>query len=113
MHENVNALLKLGRIPSGEISAELFEQYDTLLQTADALTYEEAAALTALFSDGDPDDISDESNDLNWALLHAVETVYAAEPARYQELIEQCGSAAWKELLQTRLNNAQKEQGNH
>ena len=48
MHENVAALLKLGRIPADEISAELFEQYDTLLQTEDALTYEEAAALTAL-----------------------------------------------------------------
>ena len=34
------ALLKLGRIPADEISAELFEQYDSLLQTADALTYE-------------------------------------------------------------------------
>ena len=109
MHENVNALLKLGRIPSGEISAELFEQYGSLLQTEDALTYEDAAALMSLFSDGNPDDISDESNDLNWALLHAVETVYAAEPARYQALIGQCGSAAWKALLQTRLNNALKK----
>lgn len=109
MHENVAALLKLGRIPTDEISAELFEQYDSLLQTADALTYEDAAALMSLFSDGDSDDISDESNDLNWALLHAVETVYAAEPARYQALIGQCGSAAWKALLQTRLNNALKK----
>ena len=44
MHENVAALLKLGRIPAGEISAEVFEQYDLLLQTEEALTYEEAAA---------------------------------------------------------------------
>ena len=113
MHENVAALLKLGRIPTGEISAELFEQYDILLQTEEALTYEEAAALMPLFSDGGRDDISDESNDLNWALLHAVETVYAAEPARYQALIGKCGGAVWKELLKTRLNNALKKQGNH
>ena len=45
MHENVNALLKLGKILTDAISAELFEQNDSLLQTEDALTYEEAAAL--------------------------------------------------------------------
>lgn len=60
MQNNIKELIKLEPIPDNcEISDELFEQYDDLLQFEYALSYEEAEQIIAFFSPN--------CDDLNWA----------------------------------------------
>lgn len=52
MKENVMRLMTLGKIPNdNDMTNELFDQYDKLIQMEHALTYEEAEVLIKLFSD--------------------------------------------------------------
>lgn len=101
MQESVAALVRLGKIPDdAAMPDDLFRQYDSLIQDASPLTFEEAEALIGLFSD--------DCEDLNWGLLHLIETVVTAYPsqaARYRVLIAECSNAEFRELLEMRLNN--------
>lgn len=99
MKENVMKLVNLGKIPNGsEMSDELFNQYDELIQIDEPLTFEEAELLITLFSD--------DCDDLNWGLLHTIESVFDADNIeRYRMLISKCNNAEFKETLETRLNN--------
>ncbi len=102
MQENVLGLVKLGKIPnSKDMSIELFNQYDKLLQMGEALSFEEAELLITLFSDDD-DDLS---FDLNWGLIHAIESVDYTDVERYRKLISKCNNPEYREILEKRLNN--------
>lgn len=98
MKENVMRLATLGKIPNyNDMSNELFNQYDKLIQMEDALTFEEAEVLIMLFSD--------DCDDLNWGLLHAIESVDYNDIERYRELISKCNNPEFREILEIRLDN--------
>ena len=102
MKENVMRLETLGKIPNdNDMSNELFDQYDKLIQMDEALTFEEAEVLIKLFSD--------DCLDLNWGLLHAIESVDVIDIERYRELISKCNNPEFREILEIRLNNYLKE----
>ncbi len=102
MKENVVRLVTLGKIPDDkDMSNELFNQYDKLMQMEEALTFEEAELLIMLFSD--------DCDDLNWGLLHAIESVDYNDIERYRELISKCNNTEFREILEIRLNNYLKE----
>ncbi|MGN0684166.1 MAG: hypothetical protein ACI4JY_10865 [Oscillospiraceae bacterium] len=98
MKENIIKLVQLGKIPNdNNMSDEVFNEYDTLLQIDEPLTYDEAELCVALFSD--------DCFDLNWALVHLIETVDYHNVERYKVLISKCNNAEFKEVLETRLKN--------
>lgn len=102
MKENIIELVKLGKIPNDkDMSNEVFNRYDSLLQFEDTLTYEEAEQIIVLFSD--------DCDDLNWNILHAVETVDFGDISKYIELIKRCNNSEYREILEKRLNNILKE----
>ena len=99
MKENVVKLVKLGKIPNdNDMSDELFNQYDELIQIDEPLTFEEAELLITLFSD--------DCDDLNWGLLHVIESVGTHNIERYRELISKCNNPEFKETFEIRLNNS-------
>ena len=90
--------IKLGKIPNNkDMTNEQFKQYDSLLQNEDPLTYDEAELMISMFSD--------DCDDLNWALLHAIESVDFSDLDRYKKLIVKCNNNEFRELLEIRLNN--------
>ena len=98
MKENVMRLMTLGKIPNdNDMTNELFDQYDKLIQMEYALTYEEAEVLIKLFSD--------DCDDLNWGLLHTIESVDINDIERYRELISKCNNPEFREILEIRLDN--------
>ena len=102
MKENVMRLFALGKIPNDkEMTNELFNKYDKLMQLDESLTFEEAELLITLFSD--------DWDDLNWGLLHAIESVDYNDIARYRELILKCNNQEFRETLEIRLNNYLKQ----
>lgn len=44
-------------------------------------------------------------NLLNWALLHAIESVDCYDADRYKKLIVKCNNTEFRELLEKRFNN--------
>ena len=98
MKENVTELVKLGKIPNdSDMSDELFNRYDELIQIDEPLTFEEAELLITLFSD--------DCDDLNWGLLHTIESVFDADNIeRYRTLLSKCNTSVFKEALESRLN---------
>ena len=98
MKENVMRLVTLGKIPNdNDMSDELFNQYDELIQMDEPLTFEEAELLITLFSD--------DCDDLNWGLLHMIESVGCNNIERYRKLISKCNDPEFRETLEIRLNN--------
>lgn len=95
----INELIKLGKIPNDRhMSDDLFRRYDTLFQSFnERINCEDAEKLITLFSD--------DCDDLNWALLHIIETAFD-NTSKYSDLISKCSNEEWREILQTRLNNA-------
>lgn len=104
MKENIIELIKLGKIPNDDdMSDEMFNKYDELIQTDESLTFEEAESLIELFSD--------DCDDLNRGLLNLIESVYSSENIdRYRSLISKCNNPEFRETLQIRLNNTTKDQ---
>lgn len=99
MKENIMELMKLGKIPNDDdMSDEIFNQFDELIQTDEPLTFEEARLLITLFSD--------DCDDLNWGLLHLIESIDIHDNIeRYRILISNCNNTEFKEILEIRLNN--------
>ena len=95
---SVTALVKLGKIPNdSDMSDDLFNQYEKLIQIDELLTFDEAELLITLFSDN--------CDDLNWGLLHTIESVFDTDSIeRYRTLITKCNNAEFKEILVSRLN---------
>ncbi|MBO5081727.1 MAG: hypothetical protein J6A80_07555 [Lachnospiraceae bacterium] len=98
MKNNITEFIKLGKIPNdNDMTNELFRKYDLLLQNEEPLTYDEAELVVSMFSD--------DCDDLNWALLHAIESVDYYDVERYKKLIAKCNNIEFKKLLEIRLNN--------
>ncbi len=98
MKNNIIEFVKLGKIPNdNDMTNELFNRYDLLLQNEEPLTYEEAELIIMMFSD--------DCDDLNWALLHAIESVDFGDVERYKNLITKCNNIEFREILEIRLNN--------
>lgn len=98
MKNNIIEFVKLGKIPNdNDITNELFNQYDLLLQNEEPLTYDEAELIISMFSD--------DCDDLNWALLHAIESVDFYDIEKYKKLIAKCNNIEFKEILKKRFNN--------
>ena len=75
-----------------------FRRYDKLLQMEEALTLEEAELLITLFSD--------DCDDLNWGLLHAIENVAMQDLEKYRDLISRCNNQEFAKIFETRLTNS-------
>ena len=98
MKNSIKEFVKLGKIPNDDdMTNELFKQYDLRLQNEEPLTYTEAELIISMFSD--------DCDDLNWALLHAIESVDFYDVERYKKLIAECNNIEFREILETRLNN--------
>lgn len=99
MKDNVLELVRLGKIPNdSEMSDEEFRHYDKLLQMEEALTLEEAELLITLFSD--------DCDDLNWGLLHAIENVAMQDLEKYRDLISRCNNQEFAKIFEMRLTNS-------
>lgn len=48
---------------------------------------------------------SDDCDDLNWGLLHLIESVPYSEVNRYKALISKCSNREFREIFEIRLNN--------
>ena len=92
-------IIKLGKIPANsEITNELFKEYDAILCSFEnGLNWTEAEAMIVFFSD--------DCDDLNWGLLHLIETVSYDDEEKYRKLIDKCNNDEWKEILEIRYNN--------
>lgn len=107
---NKNALSKLlafGIIPPDrELSDEQFKAYDEVLGSfSEPLSFDEAEQIIDFFSN--------DCDDLNWGLLHLIETVPYNDEEKYLSLIAKCTNAEWRELLIKRYNNAKTSQFNY
>lgn len=97
MTSSIKQLLTLGPIPAdGELSDELFEKYDRLLDFTQPLSFEDAASIAGLFS---PD-----CDGLNWELFRALENA-CDTPAKLLEMAEKCSSGEYAGLLRSRAEN--------
>ncbi len=93
MTSSIKQLLALGPIPAdGELSDELFEKYDRLLNFNQPLSFDDAAQLTGLFS---PD-----CDGLNWALLKAIEAA-CGTAEELLEMADKCGSEEYAEIMRS------------
>ena len=98
MKNNITEFIKLGKIPNdSDMTNDLFKQYDLLLQNEETLTFDEAELIISMFSD--------DCDDLNWVLLHAIESVDFYDIERYKKLISKCNNIEFREILEIRLNN--------
>ena len=98
MKKSITEFVELGKIPNdNDMTNELFNQYDLLLQNEEPLTYDEAELIVSMFSD--------DCDDLNWALLHAIESVDFYDIERYTNLIAKCNNIEFREILEKRFNN--------
>ena len=98
MKNSITEFVKLGKISNdNDMTNELFNRYDLLLQIEEPLVYEEAEMIISMFSD--------DCDDLNWALLHAIESVDFCDGERYKNLIAKCNNIEFREILEIRLNN--------
>jgi hypothetical protein len=105
MREEILKLQALGRMPTESIENDesivsLIEKYDELLTNIKKpLNYDEGLALIKLFPDGF-------FYDLHWDLLQLIESLYGKiSNEKYLELISQCTSKEWNEMLINRYNN--------
>ena len=97
MTSSIKQLLALGAIPAdAEMSDELFEKYDRLLDFGQPLSFEDAASIAGLFS---PD-----CDGLNWALFRALEEA-CDTPAELLEMAGKCSRDEYAELLRSRAEN--------
>ncbi len=96
----LNKLLALGKIPpDNQLSDEKFREYDEVLCSfSEALSWNEAEQIINFFSD--------DCDDLNWALLHLIETVPYNDEEKYLSLIAKVTNTEWREILEKRYNNA-------
>lgn len=107
-----NAILELkalGRMPDSieeNPTVEVVEKFDKLLgEVKTPLTQEEVKILMSLFP-------KSSMYEVEWSLLHLVETYLIETPSRsseYRQLIGVCFSDEWRETLQIRLDNWEKK----
>ena len=104
MQDSIIQLKALGQMPdslSSNPPEELVSKYDDLLaKVKTPLTEEEIEVLISIFPE--------------WTLLHLVETYF--EPkllSKYRNLISKCPSEEWRDTMNARLDNWEKEHSKH
>lgn len=109
MQNAILELRNLGRMPDSieeNPTAEIVEKFDELLgEVKTPLTQEEVKILVNLFP-------KSTMYEVEWTLLHLVETYLIEEPSRnaeYRQIVTMCSSDEWRETLQVRLNNWERE----
>lgn len=96
----IEELRKLGQIPDeDDMDEELFWKYHNLIDDCEELSVEDAKFLATIFSD--------ECHNLNWTLLHKIETMYKkVEVTEYIEILEEITNIEFSDLMFDRLENA-------
>ena len=104
MRKEVEQLALLGAMPdeTDEPTDVLIDKYADLLgKITKPITLDEAHILIKLFP---PTALYG----IEWTLLHLIESVYPeTEFIKYKELINECNSVEFREMLVQRLNNSQ------
>ena len=105
MRKEVEQLSLMGAMPDEadeRITAALVDEYADLLgKIVKPVTLDEAHILIKLFP---PTALYG----IEWTLLHLIESVYPeTEFIKYKELINECNSVEFREMLVQRLNNSQ------
>jgi hypothetical protein len=103
IQEGITKLMLLGRMPDeseDKLSSKQIEEYANLLEKIKTpINIEEGYILIKLFPEHSLFGIE-------WTLLHLIESIYAhTEILTYKNLIEECNSVEWKEILLKRLTN--------
>ena len=105
----IEKLAQLGRMPNEGIDDDesvdaIVEEYSELIEVIiPPLTFEEGQVLVRLFPETS-------FYDLQWDLLHLVETLYTnAGMEKYEAMIEKCQSTEWRETMEIRLSNGEKK----
>ncbi len=103
MQDAVIQLKQLGRMPDSindNPTNEIVGRYDDLLSMVKTpLTQDEVEVLISLFPEST-------MYEVEWSLLHLTETYTAPD---YRELIAECPSEEWCEVLTIRLDNFEKQ----
>ena len=106
VRKEIKKLEELGRMPDeseDDLSRERSGLYANLLDSIEPpINLEEAKILIRLFPEST-------FYEVEWALLHIFETVSQIEEDKYIQLISQCPSKEWREILLIRLENYNKE----
>ncbi|MCL2015759.1 MAG: hypothetical protein FWG68_05875 [Defluviitaleaceae bacterium] len=93
------AILELEKL--GRMSSENLGKFDELLDKCDSpVSLEDAEILVKLFP-------SEGCEGVEWSLLHLLETA-VVDDGVYQNLIDLCPSAEWREILRVRHENYKK-----
>ena len=80
----------------------LIEKYDSLISNIQTpVTFEEAKVIISIFPEGF-------FYDLHWDLVRLIESFLTQNEQQYLEIINQCPSKEWKEVLNTRYINWKK-----
>ena len=105
MREEIKELRKLGQMPTeliqnDETIMDKIKRYDELLsKIVLPIDYDEAMVLVKLFPEGF-------FYDLHWDLLKLIESILPnISEEKYLDLINECPSPEWKELLAQRFQN--------
>ena len=107
MRTQLAELLRLGKIPDDDkLSDTLFQKYENLFSGfASPVTWEEAELLVTLFSEEN----LDFNWNLDWGLLHLIETVPLRNTPeaiqKYETLIARCSNTEFQSIMKTRLAN--------
>ncbi|HJH38421.1 MAG TPA: hypothetical protein K8V76_04450 [Bacteroides ovatus] len=107
MRKEVEQLALMGAMPDAadeRITAALVDEYADLLgKIVKPITLDEAHILIKLFP-------STALYGIEWTLLHLIESVYSEiNSLEYTELINECNSTEFKNMLVQRLNNSQQK----
>ena len=105
MRKEIKELKRLGQMPTESIQDDYtimdkIKQYDELLSKIELpIDYDEAIVLVKLFPEGF-------FYDLHWDLLKLIESILPnISEEKYLDLINECPSPEWKELLTQRFQN--------
>ena len=107
MRKEVLELKDIGRMPTETLEdtegiLSLIEKYDSLISNIETpISLEEAKVIISIFPEGF-------FYDLHWDLVILIESFLMQYEQQYLEIINQCPSEEWKEVLNTRYINWKK-----
>ena len=107
MRKEVLELKKIGRMPTETLEdtegiLSLIEEYDSLISNIESpISLEEAKVIISIFPEGF-------FYDLHWDLVRLIESFLMQSEQQYLEIINQCPSEEWKEVLNIRYINWKK-----
>ena len=107
MRKEVLELKNIGRMPTETLEdtegiLSLIEKYESLISNIESpISLEEAKVIISIFPEGF-------FYDLHWDLVRLIESFLMQNEQQYLEIINQCPSEEWKEVLNTRYINWKK-----